>query len=121
MTARVVTLGSGRRVTLGAYVRAWRMVRASDPAAEFFGSPCGDLRAVETAGESLRQFRAGMVDRINRHLPGYGRGRKWSPDWQRGAYDMAWRMRSRIVTRVGDCPTELRSRLAHRLCLPNDF
>lgn len=121
MSRRVVTLGDGRRVTLGAYVRAWRTVRAADPAALFRGSPCGDWRIPETAGESLRQFRAGMVDRINRHLPSYGRGRKWRDDWQHRARDVAWRMRARVVTRIADCPRELRARLDHRLYGPDDF
>lgn len=118
---RVIRLGSGRSVTLGAYVKAWRTVLAADPGATFRGSPCGWHGAYETAGESLRQFRAGMVDRINRHLPGFGQGRKWDPEWQRAARDVSRRMRDRIITRDRDCPSEIRPRIAHRLYGNDEF
>ena len=76
---RTVTLGTGRRVTLGAYVDAWRRVKAMDPNAVIRN---GIQWFDQTAAEVLWQFRAGMHDRINRHLPGYGKGRRWTREYQ---------------------------------------
>jgi hypothetical protein len=79
-TQRVVTLGDGRRVGLGVYVKAWKTVLAAPATAWFRTTPCswaGGDRA-----QALREFRAGLDDRINRHIPDYGRGRKWQSQWQ---------------------------------------
>lgn len=72
---RYVTLPSGRRVTLGAYVRAWKRARAiaaADPDAwvpnawgDGFGYPISAI---------LRTFQAGMHDRINQAVPASERG-----------------------------------------------
>jgi hypothetical protein len=109
-----VTLASGRRVSLGSYVDAWRTVRAADPAALFHGAPEDWFRIPEPAAVILRQFRTGLHARINRHVPGYGRGRKWSTDWQREAWRTARAVNTpRLVVRW--VPTEFRARLADRL------
>jgi len=75
---RYVTLGDGRKIGLGRYVAAWKACKALPP-----GAPIG--RGVsgfgQTAGEALRELQAGLDDRINRNIPGYGVGRKWSSDW----------------------------------------
>lgn len=80
MTKRYVTLGDGRKIGLGKYVSAWRQCLKLPP-----GTHIG--RGIDgwgqTAGEALYDLRKGLDDRINRNIPGYGAGRKWSPDWQR--------------------------------------
>jgi hypothetical protein len=80
MSARYIGLGCGRRIGLGRYVAAWKACLGL-PASTPIGR--GISGWGETAGEALREFRAGLEERINRNVPGYGRGRKWSPDWQR--------------------------------------
>lgn len=111
---KVVTLGDVRRIPLGVYVAAWRLVRAAPPDARFRGSPCGWSGSEETAAEILRQFRAGMDDRINRHVPWHGRGLRWGPDWQSEAARLARAVNTpRLVVRWA--PQEFRRRLAHRL------
>lgn len=97
MTQRYVTLGDGRRIGLGAYVAAWK--RCIELDAE---TPIG--RGVtgwgQTAGEALQDLRAGLADRINKDLPWYGRGRKWSADWQRGMAQAAWQVNTpRLIIR----------------------
>lgn len=111
---RFVTLGSGRRVTLGAYVRGWRAVKAASPETLYTDSLTGWRDDPTPAGRILAQFRYGMHDRINRHIPGYGVGRKWSPSW----YWETWRFARDVNTPrliVRWAPVEFRQRLAHRL------
>lgn len=111
---KVVTIGDGRRIPLAVYVAAWRRVRAAPPDTRFRGSPCGWSGVEETAAEILRQFRAGMDDRINRHMPWHGRGRRWEPDWQAEAVRLARAVNTpRLVVRWA--PQEFRQRLAHRI------
>lgn len=112
---RYVTLGNGRAVSLGSYVRAWRICRASLPTTLVRECPDG---SEGTAGEALRQFRAGMADRINRHVPGYGHGRKWGTDWQAETGRLARAVNSpRLIVRWA--PLEFRARLSHRLESPS--
>ena len=109
---RYVTLGDGKRVSLGSYVRVWRFA---------LGLPTGtplsrDLqdRWPSERETVVRQFRAGMHDRISRHLPWYGRGRKWCHDWQRAATQCAAAVNTpRLIVRW--VPRDLRARLQHRL------
>lgn len=79
-TIHTVLLGHGQRVTLAVYVRAWKTALAAPADAWFPRTPCswagGDRAQV------LHEFRAGIDDRINRHLPDYGTGRKWRSEWQ---------------------------------------
>jgi hypothetical protein len=75
---RVILLPNGHRCTLGTYVAAWRTLRALPAGMEVKGW----LHFPEPAGAILRDLRAGMHDRINRHDPSYGTGRKWSTEWQ---------------------------------------
>lgn len=76
---RYITLGDGRKIGLGKYVAAWKACLEL-PA----NAPIG--RGIngwgQTAGEALRDLRAGLDDRISRNIPEYGVGRKWSTDWQ---------------------------------------
>jgi hypothetical protein len=78
MTARCIVLGDGTRIGLGRYVAGWRRAKAL-PGDTWIGK-CPDGSG-GTAADALRQCRAGLHDRINRHLPGYGVGRKWTDDW----------------------------------------
>jgi len=110
MTARYVTLGDGRKIGLGAYVRAWKGCLRLDPK-----TPIGKgiYGLGQTAGEALLDLRDGMDDRINRHDPRFGRGRKWAWDWQRDARNLAWRLNNRIV--IDWMRPEFKQRFAHRL------
>lgn len=119
MTTRVVVLADGRRVGLGAYVAAWRHVRKAPPGSMIRGAPGSHRADWDSAAVALRQFRTGMHDRINRHLPGYGHGRKWSSDWQRAAIQTAGLVNIPRV-RVHWIPRDLAGRLAHRLARADD-
>lgn len=89
MSKRYIVLGCGRKIGLGRYVAAWKTCLDLDPGARIGRGVdgCG-----QTAGEALRDLREGLQDRINRHLPGYGKGRKWSSDWQRAMSQAAWQV-----------------------------
>jgi hypothetical protein len=77
---RAITLGCGRQIGLGRYVAAWKACLGL-PASTHIGRGVDGWG--QNAGEALHDLRAGMDDRINRHLPWYGKGRKWDNDWQR--------------------------------------
>ena len=75
---RYITLADGRGIGLGKYVAAWKQcleLPASTPVGR------GINGWGQTAGEALVDLRRGLDDRINRKIPGYGVGRKWSSDW----------------------------------------
>lgn len=114
---RVVTLGDGKQVPLGAYVEAWRRVRELEPSASLDRGLCS--RDSTTAGDVLREFRNGMHDRINRHIPGFGIGRKWSWEWQtetrRAAHDL-----NNPRLRFYWLPDWLRPRFEHRIARHDD-
>lgn len=59
---RIIATGSGS-VTIGAYVAAWKRVKASPPGTEFKSSLCG--RWAATREEILQQFSDGVNDRVN--------------------------------------------------------
>jgi hypothetical protein len=84
MSKRYITLGCGRQIGLGTYVKAWKTCLEL-PAGAFIGK--GVSGWGQTAAEALQDLRKGMDDRINRNIPGYGIGRKWDPDW----YFLIWR------------------------------
>lgn len=105
-----VRLPKGSLVSLGRYVAAWRALRSLPPDAhvrgwDHFPTPAGDV---------LRKMRAGLHDRINVHLPWWGKGRKWENTWQWDAHRCAREVNtSRLVVRW--VPKDLRKRLAHRI------
>jgi hypothetical protein len=109
---------TGKRVSIGVYVRGVRTAIAN-PEQTF-------KHGLETwwqvgGAEIRREFRLGIADRINRHIPNYGVGRKHKRDWQNAASRVASNLNGqRIVTRERDCPKELRGKLAHRLMFPDD-
>lgn len=75
---KYVTLGDGRKIGLGAYVKAWKACLALPPETAIGKGVDG---WGQSAGEALAALRAGMADRINKNIPSYGVGRKWSSDW----------------------------------------
>lgn len=110
---RVVTLPNGRQVTLATYTRAWRALRATGPGVEVRDWTWYPI----TAGEVLRSMQAGMNDRINRHMPHYGQGRKWDDDWQRHVLQFARRINTpRLIVLAREVPKGVPAeRLVHRL------
>lgn len=111
MVSRYVTLGNGRKVSLAGYVRAWRICLAAAPSTPVRECPDGSYG---NAAEALQQFRAGLHDRINRHDLAYGRGRKWSSDWQRHTLQAAGFLNIPRLT-IDWLPADLKARFAHRL------
>ena len=111
MTQRYITLGDGRKCGLGTYVKAWKTLLALDPSTYIGRCPDGlDGRA----SDALRQLRAGLHDRINRHDPAYGVGRKWSSMWQRETLQAAARINCPRLS-IDWLPGHLKGRFAHRL------
>lgn len=114
---RIVTLGDGSRVTLGQYAHAWRTCMAAAPGSVFSRGLCG--YGSRTREEILEEFRDGVHDRINRHVPGFGRGRKWDADWQRDAWRAAREVNTpRLAVRW--VPRDFVARLRHRMWNPED-
>ncbi len=114
---RTVRLGSGRVVSLGTYVAAWKRALSAPAHATFRETPCswagGDRDQV------LREFRAGLHDRINRHLPRYGKGRKWDPQWQIETYRAARDLNTPRLA-LHWLPAWLKARFAHRIAVFDD-
>lgn len=106
----IVTLPSGRPIPLRMYTRAWKSLKGLP-----FDALISDWDLFPTkAFDILRELRGGMHDRINRHIPGYGLGRKWSDVWQTEALRTARDVNTpRLIVRW--IPRDLRPRLAHRL------
>jgi len=75
---RIIVLPNGRACCLSTYSSSWRTVKVLDPDAEVIGWEWYPL----TAREILCDLHAGMHARINRHIPGFGRGRKWDDRYQ---------------------------------------
>ena len=96
-TKRYVTLGCGRQIGLGRYVAAWKQCLALPPKTSVGPGISG---WGQNAGEALADLRAGLDDRINRHLPWHGKGRKWDSDWQRGMTQAAQQINApRLIVR----------------------
>ena len=113
MVKRYVTCGDGKKVPLGVYVSAWRVVRDAKPDLMFNRSLCERWPA--SAGEILAQYRAGMVDRINRHMPPwYGKGRKWGDSWQTETRRAARQLNTPRLA-IHWLPIWLKDRFSHRL------
>lgn len=109
---RAVTLGDGRRVGLGQYVGAWKKALAMDPNAPVAGTPSAP-RGGGTAGDAVAEFREGMQDRINKHDPAFGKGRKWDSTWQRDARRLRDTLTRKSEVPKGEAhPVDLRPKLA---------
>ena len=88
MAKHVIRLPNGKTCSLRTYVDSWRALKGMRPELDVNG-----FDHFPTPAKSiLRALRAGMHDRINRHVPGYGQGRKWSSDWQRHVRQAAWQV-----------------------------
>lgn len=109
----VITLSAtGKQMTIGQYVTAWKACKAAPAGTEYDHGLCGWWPA--TREQILREFEEGMHDRINKHIESYGVGRKWDSDWQRDAQNTARDVNTpRLI--VHWIPSEFRSRLAHRV------
>lgn len=107
---RYITLPDGHHCSLGKYVEAWSILRGAYHNSNVSGFDHFPM----TAPEVLRELRYGMHDRINRHIPGHGIGRKWDQNWQRAALQTALAVNTpRLIVRY--CPPDFRVRLAHRI------
>jgi len=113
---KTIRLGNGHSVSLKAYVAA---VKSVDPARTYDHGLTG--WAPVTGREVLAQFHQGVNDRINRHDPAYGKGRKWDPAWQGDTARAAqWLNTPRRRVYVTDVPYWLRARVAGRLVHHDD-
>ena len=116
---RVITTATAR-VSVGTYARVWRAVKSAPARTEYTYSLCSESPATREA--VLSEFTAGLEDRINRHVRGYGVGRKWSAHWQTEVLRVARAVNTRRqLVHARDVPPEFRARLAHRLTGPDDF
>lgn len=112
---RYVTLGNGQKVGLGQYTNAWRQAKAMNPETGVRGTP-SDPNGGGTAGDMVREMRAGMVDRINQKDPDYGKGRKWDSTWQNDARRLADTLARKAEVPAGEAhPVDLRAKVADRL------
>lgn len=75
---RHIRLPNGRPCGLPVYCASWRAVKLLPPDARVAG--WDHFR--ESPEAILRDLLFGLHDRINRHDPRYGVGRKWSDDYQ---------------------------------------
>jgi len=69
-----ITLPNGKACSLGVYVNAWRKLKKMDTNEEIKGWEWYPV----SAGRILRKISYGVHDRINRHLPWFGKGRNWA-------------------------------------------
>lgn len=117
---RVVYLPQGRQVTLGDYVRAWKLAITAPEGAVF-------TKAFnwypETKCDVLREFRRGLHDRINRRIQGfpgtlrphaYPDTRKHDYQWQIETQRAAIQLNQPRVI-IHWLPPWLKTRFAHRL------
>ena len=110
---RVIVTSSGT-VTLCAYVKAWKAVKAAPVNTMYKSTLC--TWWPESREEILRQFMQGLNDRINGHIAGYAQGRKWSRDWFMSAWRLSRAVNTpRLIVRRTEVPMEFRDRLAGRL------
>ncbi len=114
---RYVTLGDGRKVTLGQYTEAWKMAKSLPPSTKVRGSPDSPFRdAPNTAGDAVQQFRRALNDRINQKTPGFEQGRKWDQTWQNDARRLAETLKMKSEVPAGQAhPVDLRAKIADRL------
>jgi hypothetical protein len=111
MTRRYVTLSDGRKIGLGAYVRAWKTCKLLDPKTHIGRGIDG---YGQTAEEALHDLRAGIDDRINRHDKAYGVGRKWDSEWWWDTWRASRDLRqSRLA--IHWIPRDLKERFGHRI------
>lgn len=107
-----IKIAGGRKVSLGSYVMAWRKAKALKKEGkgnmEIAATPCCEYGG--TVDGMLRQISQGVHARINRHIAGYGIGRKWKDDWQWGIERFRRAVESRQALRLRDCPVDIQHR-----------
>jgi hypothetical protein len=109
----VITLGDGTQIDVRDYAKMWRRVKEAPPGSTFNRSLRSSWIPV-TREELLEQFSYGMNDRISRHIPGYGVGRKWDQDWQNSTWRVSRQINHpRLI--LSWLPPWLKKRFAHRL------
>ena len=109
---RYITLPNGRKCGLAKYIAAFRTLKQAKPESMW---PGWDYFST-SASSILSAMHYGIHDRINRHIPAFGAGRKWSSDYDRAARNCARCVNTpRLVVREGMVPFEFRTRLAHRI------
>jgi hypothetical protein len=110
MTPRAFILPNGRACGVQKYCDAWRTLKTMLPT----DSVKGWDHFPEKVEVILREIRRGIHDRINRHMPGYGVGRKWGDLWQTDAARAARDLNTpRLAIRW--LPGEWRDRFRHRI------
>lgn len=106
----VIGLPNGKRVTIATYIAAFNKLKVLPPESDVRGWKWHSVKARDVISE----MRAGIHRRINKHVPGFGKGRKWCHDWQRTTRQFADAVNTpRLIVRWA--PFEFRTRLAHRL------
>jgi len=117
---RVVYLSHGRQVTLGDYVRAWKLAITAPEEAVF-------TKAFnwypETRREVLCEFRRGLHDRINRRIHGFPGTLQPLPHHNTRKHDHQWQIEThRAAIQLNQprliidwLPPWLKKRFAHRL------
>jgi hypothetical protein len=115
-TTRIITIPSGRQVTIGVYVKGWKAAKVLPSDRLVKGWDIFDV----PAGEVLEDIRDGIHDRINRRLAWYGKGRKWALEYQ-GELSYASRQVNQPRMTIDWLPNDLKVRLAHRLRTASDY
>lgn len=113
---KTIRLGNGHSVSLGAYVAA---IKAVDLTRTYDHGFTG--WAPVTGATVLEEFREGVHDRINRHDPAYGKGRKWANEWFWDTMRAARKLNTpRLRVYASEVPMWLRARVEHRLAHHDD-
>lgn len=110
---RSIGLPNGKSISFTAFCSSWRQAKEiakTHPEALIKGWEWYPVKVDEV----LREIRFGMHDRINRHVPGYGKGRKWAREWQLEARRTSNAVNTpRLIVRW--VPKDLWARLSHRI------
>jgi hypothetical protein len=96
-TILTIVLPNGDDVRLRAYVGAWRALLDMPSEIRAGRTFLGWSHFAEDGEVILREMRRGMDERINRHVPGYGVGKKWGSDYFHACLRDATRLNSRTV------------------------
>lgn len=110
MSQRYVTLPNGHQCDIGEYLNSWKALKSMAPDREISGWSYFPTEARDI----LRELDYGLHDRINRHLPWFGHGRKWSYEWQVEACRAARDLNTPRLA-IHWLPAWLKPRFAHRL------
>jgi len=108
-----ITIPDGRKVTLGAYAKAWRKVASMPADARVPGWDFMPRNAASIRADMVN----GMIDRINRHLPALSpRSEETYASFRR----IAHAINGRVRVYENQIPSRFRGHLAHRIATNND-